>query len=88
MNKNPRPNRDKLSLFTTGFIGVFFIVANTYFIANRFIPGIAFASFMISFVWTINVRKVAVGTTTDRVIYSLGATCGSVTGFLISKLIV
>jgi hypothetical protein len=79
--------KERTSLFTTGFIGVFFIVANTYFISVRYVPGIAIASFMISYVWTINVRKVAIGTRADRVIYALGATCGSITGYFISQLI-
>jgi hypothetical protein len=42
---------------------------------------------MISLIWSWNVKKVAFGTISDRVVYALGAAFGSVIGLLVSTLI-
>lgn len=74
-------------LFLTGFMQVFLVVLNTYFISKDFIIGVVFCGFMISFVWSHNVKKVAFGTTKERIVYSLGAMSGSIVGFYLGKLI-
>lgn len=76
-----------MKLFTTAFVQVFLVSANTYFIANLFWPGIAVAGFGISYLWTANVRRIAVGTTTARLTYATGAMLGGLTGVLMSQLI-
>ena len=77
----------RLSLFSTGFIQVFFVAVNTYFIANELYFGVLIAAFMISLVWSFNVKKVAFGSTTDSVVYAFGATCGSLVGLWSSSFI-
>jgi hypothetical protein len=42
---------------------------------------------MISFIWSWNVKKVAFGTLSDRITYSLGAAFGSFIGLYVSTLI-
>lgn len=74
-----------MKLFTTGFIQVFFVSVNTYFLAKEIYIGVLFAAFMISFIWSFNVKKVAFGTMKDRIIYALGATAGSLFGLWISS---
>lgn len=74
-------------LFITAFIQVFLVSANTYFIANLFWPGIAVAGFGISYLWTANVRKIAVGNMMARLTYASGAMFGGITGVLTSTLI-
>ena len=78
---------DMIKLFTTAFIQVFLVSANTYFIASTFYPGIAVAGFGISWFWTSNVKRVAFGSRRDRLVYSSGAMLGGLTGVLTSKLI-
>ena len=73
-----------MKLFITGFLQVFFVAINTYFIANKMIFGTAMAGFTISFIWSFNVKKVAFGTTKDRIIYSCGAGFGSLAGLYLS----
>lgn len=68
------------SLFATGFIQVYFVSVNTYFLANEMYLGVLVAAFMISLIWSFNVKKVAFGSGIDRVVYSIGATCGSLIG--------
>lgn len=79
--------KDKLKLMFTGFLQVFFVAVNTYFIANLFYIGIAIVAFMISIIWSFNIRKIVLGSTSERVFYSLGATIGSLLGTYISQLI-
>jgi membrane associated rhomboid family serine protease len=42
---------------------------------------------MISFIWSWNVKKIAFGTISDRIVYASGAAFGSIVGLLISTLI-
>jgi len=76
----------KFSLFITGFIQVFLVVANTYFVSNVFYLGVLVMGFAISFIWSFNVKRVVLGTMQDRIIYSLGAALGSVVGLWASSL--
>jgi hypothetical protein len=78
---------DNLQLFTTGFIQVYFVAVNTYFIANEMYLGVLIAAFMISLIWSFNVKKVAFGSTTDRVVYALGASIGCLAGLWSSSFI-
>ncbi len=78
---------DKIKLFTTGFTQVFLVVLNTYFITREFLLGILACGFLISFVWSHNVKKIAFGSELDRIIYSLGAMTGSILAFYFGKLI-
>lgn len=80
-------NMDKLKLFTTGFMQVFFVSANTYFVAKEEYLGVAGASFMISFIWTYNVKRVAFGGFTDKLIYAAGASSGALAGLAVGKMI-
>jgi hypothetical protein len=79
--------RDEIKLFTTGFIQVFFVAVNTYFLSREFFLGVFICAFMISFIWSWNVKKVAFGTLTDRIMYALGAAFGSMFGLAVSTLI-
>ena len=55
-----------MKLFTTGFLQVFFVVINTYFISKGYLLGIIICGFIISFIWSHNVKKIAFGSEYDR----------------------
>ena len=74
-------------IFITAFAQVFLVSANVYFISRTTWLGIAVCGFGISFLWTINVRKVNVGSTMEQVVYSTGAMCGGLIGVLLAKII-
>ena len=76
---------NRITLFTTGFTQVFLVVLNTYFITREFLFGIIVCGFLISFIWSHNVKKVAFGSEWDRIIYSLGAMTGSILAFYFGK---
>ena len=71
-------------LFITGFTQVYFVAVNTYFISKGLYLGVLIAAFLISIIWSFNVKKIAFGTIKDRLIYSFGASIGSVAGLFSS----
>jgi hypothetical protein len=73
-----------MQLFITGFVQVFFVAANTYFLATRNYLGVLVSSFAISMIWSFNVKKVAFGSLRERVVYASGACCGAVSGLWVS----
>ena len=76
-----------MKLFITAFLQVFFVSANIYMIANNHIIGIAACSFIVSYFWTINVKKISISNKKERILYSSGAMTGSVFGFVISSFV-
>lgn len=69
-----------MRLFITGFLQVFFVSVNTYLISKTLFFGIFICAFLISFIWSYNVMKVAFGTFKDRLTYAIGAGLGSLLG--------
>ena len=73
-----------MKLFITGFTQVFFVAINTFFISKAIYGGVLICGFLISFIWSWNVKKLAFGTIKDRLWYSLGAGVGSLIGLVVS----
>ena len=73
-----------MNLFITGFLQVFFVAINTYFISTKNLYGTFVAGLIISLIWSFNVKKVAFGTMKDRITYALGAGFGSFIGLCVS----
>ena len=72
-------------LFFTAYLQVLLVSANTYFISRVSWIGIAICSFGISYVWTMNVKRISVSSFADRMAYASGAMLGGLTGVLIGK---
>lgn len=79
--------RARVYLILTGFIQVMLVSVNTFFLAKGFLMGVLLAAFLISLVWSFNVKKVAFGSWPDRVLYSIGAALGSGSGLFIGSYI-
>jgi len=79
--------RKHIVIFSTGFAQVFLVSANIYFISKVAWPGIAVCGFGISYLWTINVRKVVLCSRLERISYSTGAMIGGLAGVMLAKLI-
>jgi hypothetical protein len=77
--------KPQIGLFLTGMIQVFFVAVNTYFLAQTLYIGVLVSSFMISMIWSFNVKRVAFGSLSDRILYALGASVGSITGLLAAQ---
>ena len=73
------------SLACTGFVQVFLVAMNTVYVAKGNY-GLAFVtSTGISYVWTRNVSRVALGRERDRWLYALGAATGCITGMALAR---
>ena len=81
-------NQYVMKIFITGFTQVFLIAINTYLISKEFLFGVFMSTFAINIVWSYNVKKMSIGTTKERILYSLGASFGAVCGLSIAKLLV
>ena len=84
---NPKLPKIKPSLFITGFLQVYFVAINTVLLSRNVVLGVLIASFLISFTWSYNVKKIAFGGLVDRLVYSLGASVGAVSGLLTVNII-
>lgn len=82
---NPRSNLYRL--FITAFFQVFLVSANTYFISRVAWLGIAACGFGISYLWTLNVKRISAGNALERTVYAVGAMVGGLLGVLTSKMI-
>lgn len=78
---------DRIKLLLTGFVQVFFVAINTYFLSKSFYIGTFIVGTIISLIWSWNVKKVAFGSFKDRLFYAFGAGLGSLVGLIVSKLI-
>ena len=83
----PPPGINRMAkLYATGMIQVALVTVQTWFIARQFWPGIGIVGFLISYVWTYNVKRIAVGCMGERVVYSAGAATGALGGLWIAGL--
>lgn len=80
--------KSKIHLFLTALFQVTFVAANVTFIAKALMVPMIITGFMISLIWTLNVKKVAFGDWWDRVTYASGAALGTWVGFVASHLII
>lgn len=76
-----------MRILATGFLQVLLVAVNTVLLARANYIGVTAVSFLISFVWSHNIKKVAFGGMTDRLLYSTGAALGGLSGLLLGELI-
>lgn len=76
----------RLKLFCLAMMQTSVIAINTWQIAHYKLLGSLGISFLISLIWTFNVKSVAFGDTKDRIIYSSGAALGTIAGMYLTQL--
>lgn len=81
-------NKSNIGLFFTAFLQVFLVSMNVVFIHHDKIIALLLTGFLISLVWTLNVKRVAFGGWGDRFIYATGAGLGTLVGYYLSNYIV
>lgn len=69
-----------MRIFIQGFIQVFLVSLNTVFIARSNYCMMFLTSFCLSYVWTMNVKKISISLFYDRFLYSIGAASGCLFG--------
>jgi hypothetical protein len=80
-------SKDQILLFVTAYFQVLFVGANTCFLAAGKFEHSLITGFLISLLWTLNVRRVAFGGWSDRFIYATGAGMGTVSGMTLANYI-
>ena len=75
------------TIFLTGFMQVFLVGANTYFISRTAYSGMAVCGFGISYLWTINVKKTVISSLAERISYSTGAAVGGILGVICAQIL-
>ena len=78
---------DMKSLFVTAWLQVFLVAMNTWQIANGKWVGALIVGFGISLAWTFNIKRIAIGSWPERLVYSFGAMLGTASGLGLAHLI-
>lgn len=76
-----------MKIFFTSFFQIGLVAINTLLIAKGYVLGIFLASFTISMLWSYNVSKIALSDFKNKMIYSLGAGFGAITGYYLISFI-
>lgn len=77
-----------IKLFLTAMLQVTFVAMNVLFISKGMWIPMLITGFMISLIWTLNVKKIAFGGWMDRFVYATGAMCGTGIGYFLSSYII
>jgi hypothetical protein len=77
--------RDRLKLAGMAYVQVIFVAFNTVAIARYELLANFVTAFLISLIWTFNVKRVAFGSAADRWFYAGGAAFGSVSGTIAAE---
>jgi len=80
-------NKTRRELFITALLQVSLVSMNIAYVSRGYLVAMGITGFLISFIWTLNVRKVAFGDFYDRISYSAGAAVGTLFGYFISHYI-
>jgi len=79
--------KDNVTLFLTAMSQVALVSMNVVFISHNRIAPMLLTGFLISLIWTLNVKKAAFGRWRERIIYASGAMAGTGLGYFITKFI-
>jgi hypothetical protein len=79
--------KEHFKLFMSSTVQIFLVSCNTYLIANSFVIPSFFVGFLLSFIWSYNIKRIAISTQKERIIYCLGAGTGTSLGVLLMSLL-
>jgi hypothetical protein len=77
-----------MKTFFTSFFQIGLVAINTLLIAKQLFLWVFICSCLISLLWAFNVSKIALSDLRQKLIYSLGAGCGAITGMLLVKFLI
>ena len=75
-----------MKTFLTSYFQIMLVAFNTIFLMQKDYTMVFIVSCLISLLWAFNVAKVSVSSLKLKLIYSLGAGCGAVTGLFLTTL--
>jgi len=74
-----------MKTFFQSFLQIGLVAINTLLISKQMFLWVFICSSLISLLWAFNVSKIALSDLRQKLIYSLGAGCGAITGMLLVK---
>jgi len=75
----------RIELYLGALLQVALVSMNIVFLTTHNLIMLGITGFLISLVWTFNVKKVAFGTWIERIIYASGACTGTLIGYTIAN---
>ena len=76
-----------LKIFLSATLQIFLVSVNTYLISHSFVLEAGIVGFLLSLVWSYNIRKIVISSTSERLVYCLGAGVGTSLGVLLMKIL-
>lgn len=74
-----------VSIFFSSLLQIFFVSVNTILISKEMIIQAGVCGFLLSLVWTFNIRRIGLASWGERISYCLGAGIGTSGGILFIK---
>jgi hypothetical protein len=75
------------SIFLSSLLQIFFVSINTILISREMIIQAGVCGFLLSLVWTFNIKRIGIASWGERISYCLGAGIGTSSGILFIKMI-
>jgi len=75
------------SIFFSSLLQIFFVSVNTILISREMLIQAGVCGFLLSLVWTFNIRRITIASWGERISYCLGAGIGTSSGIMFIKLI-
>jgi hypothetical protein len=72
-----------MQLFCRSFIQNAMVSIITILISKQILIGVFVISFFLTLLWSYNIEKLAFSSTKEKIIYSIGAGLGSISGLLL-----
>jgi hypothetical protein len=85
MDQQESKSKEQIKLFLTALLQVSLVSMNVVFISKHMVVPMLISSFGLSYCWTLNTKKIALGGFIDRIIYASGACTGTGIGYFIAK---
>lgn len=83
--ENPVRLEQMTRTFLYAYTQVMLVVINTWQVAHQKFFEAIIVGFLISLVWTFNIKRIAFGEWETRLTYCLGASLGTASGLLITQ---
>ena len=76
-----------VSIFLSSLLQIFFVSVNTILISKEMVIQAGVCGFLLSLVWTFNIKRIGIASWGERISYCLGAGIGTSSGILFIKVI-
>lgn len=74
-----------ISIFFSSLLQIFFVSVNTIMISKELVIQAGICGFLLSLIWTFNIRRIGLASWGERISYCLGAGIGTSSGIIFIK---